>query len=251
MISIIIATKNGGKFLKRSIASIETQTEKDYEVIVISDGSTDNTPDIVREMQLTRPWLKLIELNKNIGPGLARDIGIRESIGEYVAIIDDDDEWIDPDKISLQKEFLNKNTEYVLVGSKETDFVNEDGTLLFTYQPEFEDKKIRQKILLENQFITSSVMFRKDSYIKSGGFSPMYLAEDYDLWMKMMKLGKVANLDNCKTRYYTRKSGAHRSNATNMNKVIINLVKKYKCDFPKFWLAIIKAYLRLVLKSDF
>lgn len=249
MISIIIATKNGGKFLNRSIASIESQTANDYEVIVISDGSTDDTPNIVRRLQTTRPWLKFIELKENIGPGLARDKGIQDSKGKYIAILDDDDEWLDQNKLNNQRDFLDKNHEYVLVGGRETDFVKEDGSPLFTYTPEITDKSIRKNILLANQFITSSVMFRKDSYMKSGGFSPMYLAEDYDLWMKMMKLGMVANLEGCKTRYYTRTSGAHKSNQNEMNKVVLNLIKKYRHDFPNFWPALMKSYLRIIFRN--
>ncbi len=245
-ISVIIATANGGALLPRSIASVERQTETSFQVMVVSDGSTDGTPGIVRKMQATRPWLTLIELTANIGPGLARDRGIRASQGEFIAILDDDDEWIDPGKLSIQRDFLESHADYVLVGAADTDFAREDGTLLFTYRPHAEDRRIRRSILLGSQFVTSSVMFRRDVYQGAGGFAPMHLAEDYDLWMRMMKFGNVANLKNCRTRYYARATGAHKSNIRAMNHTVIRLVKQYRHDFPHFWPAIAHAYLRLV-----
>lgn len=248
MISIIIATKNGGQFLSRSIASIEKQTEKNIEVVIISDGSTDDTVSIAKDLADTRPYIKVIQLDKNIGPGLARNVGIREARGNHIALLDDDDEWTDENKLKNQKEFLNNNPGHVIVGSNETEFVNEHGKRLFTYRPMTSDAGIRSKILIKNQFTTSSVMFRKDAFEKIGGFAPMYLAEDYDLWLRLAREGKVANIEACKTRYYKRSSGAQQSNKHKLNEVVLELVKKYKNDFPHSWVALILAYVRISIR---
>lgn len=250
MISIVIATKNGGRFLSRSVASIERQTEKEIEVIIVSDGSTDDTVLITQELARTRPFIKIIKLENNVGPGLARNIGIKEAKGNYIALLDDDDEWVDEDKLKTQKSFLDEHPEYVLVGAAETEFISEDGKLLELYKPETDNLDIRNKILISNQFITSSVMFRKDSFEKVGSFAAMYLCEDYDLWLRLAQQGKVANIQNCKTRYYSRLSGTQKSNKHKMNKIVLELVKKYKKNFPHPWVAIIAAYVRIALNPE-
>ena len=248
IVSIIIATKNGGRFLPRAIASIEKQTEKNVEVIIVSDGSTDDTVSIAQELAKTRPFIKVIPLEKNVGPGLARNVGIKEATGKYIAILDDDDEWINEGKLKTQIKFLDEHPEYVLVGASETDFVDEDKKLLFIHRVKTNDAAIRSRILISDQFVTSSVMFRKDVFEKVGGFPPMYLAEDYDLWLRLTKEGKVANLQGCKTRYYNRSSGAFQKNKKLIAKIVLELNKKYKNDFPHPRIAMAVAYIRILIR---
>jgi glycosyltransferase involved in cell wall biosynthesis len=247
MISIIIATKNGGRFLTRSVASIERQTEKNIEVIIVSDGSTDDTVSIAQEMAKNRPFLKVIKLEKNIGPGLARNTGIKQAVGEYIAILDDDDEWLDETKLSNQRDFLDRNPEHALVGAAETEFVDESGKRLFVHKTKTNDADIRSKILISNPFIASSVMFRKNTFEKVGGFASMYLAEDYDLWLRLARVGKVANIQNCKIRYYSRQNGAQQSRKSELNQTVLKLVKHYKNNFPHPFLALLTAYARIIL----
>ena len=198
-------------------------------------------------MAISIPYLKVIVLEKNIGPGLARNFGIKNARGNKIALLDDDDEWLDENKLSNQIRFLNENPEYVIVGSAVTDFVNETNRPLFTFKPKLNDCDIRANILLSNQFITSSVMFRKEAFEKVGGFAAMYLAEDYDLWLKLALQGKIVNIQGCKTRYMKRSSGAQQSHKSEMNKIVLKLIKRNKFNFPNYWLALIKAYIRIIL----
>ena len=245
LISVIIATKNGGRFLARSIDSIEKQSEKNFEVIIISDGSTDDTVSIAKKLAETRSFIKIVDLEKNIGPGLARNLAVKEAHGQYIVLLDDDDEWLDKNKIEIQKKFLIENPDYVLVGADLTEFVSEDGKPLSVFKPKKDDGSIRSRILIYNQFITSSVMFRKNAFEKVGGFADMRLAEDYDLWLRLAQQGKVANLSGCKTRYYKRLSGAALTNRKKLNKIVLELVKKYGQNFPHSYIAKLVAYLRI------
>ena len=102
-------------------------------------------------------------------------------------------------------------------------------------------------MLSYNPIITSSVLFRKDIFMKAGCFKDMRLAEDYDLWLRMGKFGKIANVDGADTQYTIRDSGASRSNKIKMCKAVIQLVNEYKKDYPNYMKAIIKGYLRLYL----
>jgi glycosyltransferase involved in cell wall biosynthesis len=195
----------------------------------------------------TKSFIKVIILEKNIGPGLARNIGIKAAQGKYIALLDSDDEWLDERKLENQRKFLDEHSEYVLVGGAETEFVRENGKPLFIYRPKTDDSAIRSKILISNQFTTSSTMFKKDAFEKVGGFAAMYLAEDYDLWLRLAQEGKIANIQGCKTRYYSRLAGIHQNNKRKMNAVVIKLVKHYKKHFPHPWMATLMAYVRAML----
>ena len=249
MISTIITTKNGSPTIERAIKSIQDQTEKDFEIIVVSDASTDDTEEKVQKMAEVDPRIKLISLAENVGPGKARHLAIQQSRGELIAILDDDDFWISKEKLATQKKFLQENSDYILVGSDHVRFVDEKGNLLFIFQSEKTDTKIKQHMLLHNPFVTSSVMFRKDAYLKAGGFSDLRLAEEYELWLSMGILGKFANLKNCKTEYTQRASGLTLSRKQKMNKIHLMLVKRHSKNYPLYKLALIKAYLRLILTS--
>ncbi len=250
MISVIIPTKNGGSYLQRAIASVEKQIGAVFEIIVISDGSTDNTVETARRLASNIKSMRVIELADNIGPGLARDKAIRESAGEFIALLDNDDEWISGEKLSVQLKFLNENKDYTIVGSLEAELVKTDAVTHespIIYRTTADDADIRKHCLQRNQFITSSMMFRRSDYIQVGGFSDLRQGEDYELNLRLLRIGKGANLDHCIIRYYISETGAHRSNKKGMNLSVLSTIKKNKRNFPNYYLGLLKAYLRLLL----
>lgn len=247
MISIIITTKNGSNTIENAIKSALGQSDKDFEIIVVSDASTDDTEAKVQKLMETEPRIKLMRLDQNVGPGRARAIAIEQSQGDLIALLDDDDIWLSNEKLETQKKFLEENTEYVLVGSDNVRFVNENKKFLFTFESEKTDKELREHFLMHNPFVTSSVMFKKSAYQKAGGFSDLRLAEEYELWLKMGTIGNVANLRNCEVEYMQRKSGLTLSRRQEMNKVVLTLVKRHKKDYPHYELAFAKAYLRILI----
>lgn len=252
-VSIIIATKNGASYISRALKSIFDQTfaidhlTKDLlEVLVVDDGSTDSTASLVQEFAAFEPRVRLISLEHNVGPGLARHTGIQQSRGQYIAFIDDDDLWISPDKLMLQYEFLHTHPDHVLVGATQVHVTDEHGMPIRLHINPSSDAQIRQALLRRNCFATSSVLFKKDAYEQAGGFKPMYLAEDYDLWFRMGIKGKFANLDACDIRYTVRPHNASTTNALKMNKINLELVKTYKKNYPGYVLALMKAHARIL-----
>lgn len=256
MISVIIATKNGEKYIARAIQSVLDQTyavdehTKDLlEILVVSDGSTDKTAQVVETLRQKDARIQFISLPQNIGPGLARNIGIEKARGEYIAFIDDDDIWISKDKLRLQKDFLDTHSEYVLVGANKVHIVNEEGRQLYIHINRATDAEIRHSMLLRNCFANSSVLFKKKVFEQAGKFKAMYLAEDYDLWLRMAKLGKVANLTDCDIAYTKRFGNASTTREKEMYVTILKLVKEYKKEYPNFWLGLLRAYGRILVVS--
>lgn len=264
MISVIISSKNGSKYILNAIQSVLNQSFDDIEIIVVSDGSTDDTAEIVRKKSLESAMvpIKVIELKENIGPGLARNLAIlggknpsdNEVVkmispcqGEYIALIDDDDVWTNTSKLANQKKFLDENPDFVLIGSSHVDFIDESGKLVKSFIGEKDPLIIRQNILRTNPVITSSVLFRKSAFEKVGGFKNMYLCEDYDLWLRMGLIGKISNIENAEVKYTIRKSSASGSRTLELFKTTLKLVVENRKNYPGFLSGYIKGILRIVL----
>ena len=196
LISIILPTYNGAGRIQEALLSVLGQSYLHWELLVVDDGSTDNTEELVKDLPCNEKRIIYIKNESNLGIQQTLNKGLKEAKGEYIARIDDDDMWIDKDKLLKQVEFLEKNKDCVLVGTGLVA-VNEEGKEIFrTFNPEL-DAIIRNKILSKTCFTHSSVMFRKALAMQLGGYSELSEVrhiEDYDLWLKMGTVGKLANL---------------------------------------------------------
>jgi len=249
IVSIILPTYNGGKYIKRAIESVMSQTFLEWELLIIDDGSTDNTKDIVNEYINKDKRIIYIKNENNLGIQKTLNKGMRESKGEYIARIDDDDQWIDKNKLKKQVEFLNDNNKCVLVGTG-VIVVNEKDEELFRYLLPETDKEIRNKILSKNCFVHSSVLFRKDTALKLNGYSEMGEVrhiEDYDLWLKLGIEGEFANLPIYSVKFTQREGSISSVNKIEQFNKNIKLIKNYKNKYPNYLGAFIRSYLRLVI----
>jgi len=110
-VSIITPTYNGEKFIERAIKSVLRQTFKDWEMIIVDDGSRDNTVEIVKKYTKIDPRIKLIELKENTGgPAIPRTIACKKAKGEYIAFLDQDDLYY-PEYLELKIKYLDENPE--------------------------------------------------------------------------------------------------------------------------------------------
>lgn len=105
LVSVIIPTHNRAVLLERALKSVRAQTYRHHEVIVIDDASADATPEVVRNFTGLR--IRYIRNEKNYGGAAARNVGIREARGDYIAFLDDDDEW-EPDKLEEQMRLMDR-----------------------------------------------------------------------------------------------------------------------------------------------
>lgn len=214
-ISVIMPVYNGDKYLKESIGSILEQDFKDFEFIIIDDGSVDKTKDILKSISDRR--LVLIENKRNMGVSKSINKGLKIARGEYIARCDADDIYR-KDRFKKQNDFLDRNKEYVVVGSNASiiddlgNFVKED------CMPET-DQQIRKTILIRNPMFHPSVMIRRSIINKLGGYRDIFNgAEDYDLWFRMLKCGNLYNIqENLISRRW------HESVVTKKNHFFIEL----------------------------
>lgn len=177
--------------LPKSIESIINQTFKDFEFIIINDGSTDQSAEILEKCAGQDTRIKLI-YQENQGLTKALNSAIRESKGEYIARQDADD-YSYPQRFQEQLKAFEQDTDLLLLGSN-CDDIYEDGTR--GQWGSYSDESIRHIIFRQTPFAHSTAMMKADALNKLGGYDESYkTAQDMELWMRFAKEGKVAMLD--------------------------------------------------------
>jgi len=182
-VSVVIATYNYGRFLAAALDSVFMQTFQDFEIIVIDDGSTDDTSEVIRSY-LGDPRVHYLRTD-HLGQPAAKNAGIRGASGEFVAFLDADDIWL-PTKLDKQIELIRSDPTLGVVHCK-IQPMNEHGvpTIIYQERPMYRGWVLDK--LFHRPFICfSSSMIRRDVLEEVGGFDETIpLSIDYDLWLRI------------------------------------------------------------------
>lgn len=183
-VSIIIPTYNSAKTIESTIASIQQQSFTDWELIIIDDGSPDNTVDVIKNID--EPRIKLF-VYENGGVGTARNRGIAQAQGEFIAFLDADNLWTQ-DKLALQVEALNNHPQ-AKVAYSWTSFIDEKGKLLFSGAALSYQGNIYEYLLLTNFLLSgSNILVHRDVLPVVEGFKPdMPYAADWDFYLRLAR----------------------------------------------------------------
>jgi glycosyltransferase involved in cell wall biosynthesis len=187
-VDVIIPCFNGEKFIETTIESIISQSFKNINILVVDDGSSDNTPDILKSFGDRITVLKHSH-SRNKGAPASMNLGLQNSNSLYVAFLDSDDVFYNK-KIERQVAVLSKNNNIGLVYTN-GDAVNESGQKLYQLFPDnFEDEQSVEKLLLDNYIRTPSmVMARRELFGITGYFDEkLSHAKDHDMWLKFKEI---------------------------------------------------------------
>jgi glycosyltransferase involved in cell wall biosynthesis len=200
-VSVIIPTYNRAEYLCSAIRSVLSQTFQDFEIIVVDDASTDNTNEIVDGFNDSR--IKYIRHETNKGGSAARNTGIKMSSGEYIAFLDDDDEWL-PEKLELQVNLMENSSPKV--GVVYTGFLILDRST---------GKVLTQRIPSKRGYLfnelakgncigtTSTPLLRKECFEKVGLFDEnLPSSQDYDMWIRVSKEFHLEYIGKPLVKYY-------------------------------------------------
>lgn len=183
LVSVIMPTYNAEKYLEEAIESIIKQTHLCWELLIIDDGSTDNTQKIVQSYQERDARIKLIT-GPMEGIAAALNLGIEKSRGKYVARMDADDISL-PERLEKQVDYMERNGDVDVCATlyKRFSGENREGAVILTPCC---DNEIKAKMIFENVIAHPTIMFRKSTLMQGWRYDTRVVAEDYDLWTRMI-----------------------------------------------------------------
>ncbi len=178
LVSVIIPVHNREKFIQDALKSVFKQDYEALEVIVVDDGSTDRTAEVVRSFKKVRYFY---QAHQGIGPAQARNLGLRESKGEFISFLDSDDMWL-PQKTRLQVNYLLANPDKGLVLCHIKNFIETGSDI-----PSWLDEKTKRNMADINaaSFIPSALMSRRSVFEKIGDFNISFkMGDDTDWFLR-------------------------------------------------------------------
>jgi glycosyltransferase involved in cell wall biosynthesis len=185
-----MAVFDGGTWVGAALESLLGQTLADLEVIVIDDGSTDTTPDVLASLR--DPRLR-IERHARRGLTLSLNRALELARAPLIARLDADDLAL-PERLARQRQFLETHPDVGLLGTGARE-VDPAGREVAIVRPPVHDTAIRRALIRANPFVHSSVVMRRAALERVGGYDPSFpVAQDYDLWMRLARVTRMANL---------------------------------------------------------
>jgi GT2 family glycosyltransferase len=189
-ISVVIPAYNAEKSISRTIKSVLTQSRRPDEIIVVDDGSTDQTAQRIKEFGSDVCYI----YQENAGPSVARNRGIEAAAGEWIAFLDADDEWL-PERLSRQAELLVRNEHLVWATANFYHCLCDENRRRVNVNPKLGQKALGDKEYFDDFFRTSlphgcgwtgTMLIKKKVLQEAGMFQPgLHIAEDTDLWFRI------------------------------------------------------------------
>jgi len=196
-VSVVLPVYNGAEHLREAIDSILQQTHPDFELVIVDDASSDDSLAIARGYEDSR--IRILALDQNGGLAVALNAGIDSAIAPVIARQDQDD-ISDPRRLERQLALLEREPHTVLVGTFARIISRgADGSWSVTghHRHPVSDEELRLRLLWNNPFVHSSVAFRREVFVRAGGYGTdpeLSWPEDYDLWSRMSAHGDLANI---------------------------------------------------------
>lgn len=224
LVSAVITTHNRADLLPRALDSVIAQTYTNLDIVVVDDGSTDQTDEVVKKYSQNH-LINYIRLDHSIGACKARNRGIEEAKGEFVAGLDDDDMWHEQ---RIEKLLQLYSDEYACITS-DMLMAYSSGEAIWNKQ-----KIIDLDTLLYTNQVGNQVLVRRERLLEVGGFDPnLKAAQDYDLWIRLCEAyGSIRNVQKpLQTIYMDHEEG--RITSTSSFKGYLQFYNKHKYRFNR------------------
>ena len=237
-VSVIMATWNRGHLIGRGVQSVLDQTFADWELIIAGDGPPPETESAIRAWIEKDGRIRYVRCPHSGRIAAVSNAGLKAARGEYAAILDDDDWWLDPEKLAKQAAFLDARPEYIACGG---GFVFIDGggrEIGRELKPET-DGKIRRVALFANPIVNSAGMFRREA----GGFYDETMPQfaDWDFWLNLGRKGKLYNFPEYFLAYRMWEGGSSFTHQKENASAAFSIIRRHRNDYPGFSLAFLSA----------
>lgn len=230
LVSIIMPAFNAEKTISESINSVLAQSYKNWELIIIDDGSSDATTAISKRFQQKDKRLILRKLEPNRGLSSARNEGCKAAKGAFITFLDSDDLW-EKEKLQIQVNYHMKNLE-IEISHTDFDFFDSKGRHKRWFKPLMERKKDKQGLIYPNICYRNSigiltVMVKRELIMKVNYFDPsLWTLEDQDLWIRIAKTGKLFGYIPNVLAYYRVSPGGITKKTSKYKKAYKTFLKK-------------------------
>ncbi len=239
-VSVLLVTVNRGNILLKAIESLYTQTFQEWELIVVDDSQDKKTEEAIKKFA-NDPRIRYFHRLQKGSIANASNFGIAHAQGEYIAILDDDDWWLDVQKLEKQLSFLSKNQEYVGCGGGIVVVDAKDEELFRAVKPE-KDEAIRRRALYANPMANSTTLFRRATGEKIGNYDEtLSQFADWDFWLKIGLRGKLYNFPEYFTAYAMWEQGSSFSKQREASKNTWRIIARYREYYPGYTRAILFA----------
>lgn len=228
MITVLMPLYNSESYVRQAVESILNQSYRNFELLIIDDGSTDAGPDIITAMRDER--IVLLRNSSNMGVAATLNRGLEVARGRYIARMDADDISL-PDRLERQVRFMDEHPDVGISGSWVRLFGG--GELPYTCRVPGESSEIAAYILFENPLWHMTVMLRRDAMNHHAlRYDPVFSrSEDYDLWIRAGHCFLLANLERVLVRVRRTKGSATRANWNEVTRQTEVLLGRQLSDF--------------------
>lgn len=220
LISVVMPNYNGHRFVEQAIDSVLNQTYQNFELIVVDDCSNDDSLSRIEQKAQRDNRIRVIALEYNAGVANARNVGIKEAKGEYIALLDNDDLWT-KDKLERQLALAKKGADIVYCSY---DFIDEESRSI--KKPFVVPQQTNFNKMLASSVIGCSTSFIKAELMQAHPFNPDFYHEDYVLWMELLRVCPTAYGDQKVLMHYRQVTGSRSNKKGNAAKERWNTYRK-------------------------
>lgn len=237
LVSIIMPAYNSGIYISDSILSVLNQDYQNWELLIVDDGSTDHTRDIVNSYLSKDERIKYL-YQENAGAAQARNNALQKAEGSLIAFLDSDDLWL-PEKLSVSvKEFASSEQDLLFTGAYVFHEVEDIGRIPELDRIIVEDAVYKgtdgiSKFMEFNRIPILTVLARREIIVEAGGFSSIKIAEDYYLWLKLLLNNYVfKSIDKNLSAYRLRKD-SQMGGVVNESLEVLNMFTLLSQEYPQ------------------
>jgi glycosyltransferase involved in cell wall biosynthesis len=237
-ISVIMATCGRPQFIEQAIRSVTIQTTPDWELLIVHDGGDDRTQEIVQAWHARDPRIRYFDRKARGNIANASNFALQASHGRYIAILDDDDFWIAPDKLERQVAYLDQHPACAGCGGGLV-VVDTAGNELMRYLKPLDMATMRRAFLISNPIANSTVLFRREAACAVGGYDEdLSKYSDWDFFLKLGTKGELHNFPDYLSAYrmWTRSASIvdQRANAEST----LAIIWRHRNSYPRNALAL-------------
>lgn len=220
LITVVMPNYNGRRFVEQAIDSVLNQTYSNFELLVVDDCSKDDSLQLIQQKAQSDDRIRVIALEYNAGVANARNVGIKEAKGAFIALLDNDDLWTE-DKLERQLALANKGADIVYCSY---DFIDEQNNSI--KKPFIVPQQTNFNKMLASSVISCSTSFIKTELMQAHPFNPDFYHEDYVLWMELLRVCSTAYGDQKVLMHYRQVNGSRSNKKGNAAKERWNTYRK-------------------------